>query len=403
MSVYRNIKRFHLYKMLSGAIIMGPIIMLYFLDVKGLDFKQVMLLTSISAIATVIFEVPTGSVADYWGRKASLLLGSSFIAISLAFYVFAQGFWGCLIAEVLFALGFAFNSGADTALLYDSLLELKQQEEFQRVAGLAQSRLFWVQALGSVAAGFLYEYNVHLPMILSTIFVSLSAVVVMLFKEPLVHQSADSEQKSYLKQVADSAKFTFTHKKVRALLVYVTVFFVFYRMGFFLFQPYMTTVNMPVRYIGVMFFLFNVTAALTSRNCHKIMGFTKKRTLTFLSALLIVSFLLLGISKIWIGSFAILLQQVARGLYAPITRKYFNKHIASNIRATVLSFISLVTRLAGSLTFPLLGILKDSTTIFNTHLVLAGVMMIFTVMSLIYIKDKLGKNTIDKAVEKQLT
>ncbi|QOR36462.1 MFS transporter [Clostridium sp. 'deep sea'] len=395
MSVYKNIKRFYLYKMLSGAIIIGPIIMLYLLNVKGLDFKQVMLLSSIAAIATVIFEVPTGAVADYWSRKASLILGSSFIAISLAFYVTARGFWGCLIAEVLFALGFAFNSGADTALLYDSLLELKQENEFQRIAGLAQSRLFWVQALGSIAAGFLYEYNEHLPMIFSAVFVCASILIIMLFKEPEVKKHENSEKKSYFKQVADSAYFTFTHKKVKALLVYVTVFFVFYRMGFFLFQPYMTTVNIPVRYIGIMFFLFNVVAALTSRNCHKIMAYTKKRTLSFLSALLIVSFLLLGVTKIWIGSFAILLQQVARGLYSPITRKYFNKHIESNMRATVLSFISLVTRLAGSLMFPLLGILKDNTSIFNTHLVLASVMLLLTILSLIYIKDKLGKRVKD--------
>ena len=121
-----------------------------------------------------------------------------------------------------------------------------------------------------------------------------------------------------------------------------------------------------------------------------ILGVTKKRTLTFISGLLIVSFMVLGVSRMWLGAFAILLQQIARGLYLPFTRKYFNKHIPSENRATVLSFISLVTRLAASLSFPLLGLLKDNTNIFTTHLILGLVMLLTTAAALFYIKDKLG-------------
>ncbi len=386
----KNVKNFYYYKMFSGAIIVGPIIILYFLHVKGLSFGQVMMLSSISAIATVIFEVPTGAIADQWGRKASLLLGTSFIAASLVFYVLATGFWGCLLAEVLFALGFAFNSGADIALLYDSLLSLGREKEFHQISGAAQSRLFWVQAVGSVVAGFVYEINVHLPMLISVAFMALTIVFIFRFSEPSLTGKGQDRSISYWQQVYISGKFTVGHTKIRALLLYCSVFYVFYRMGFFLFQPYMTAVNMPVRYIGLMFFLFNVTAAITSRNCHLIMGVTKKRTLTFISGLLIVSFMVLGVSRMWMGAFAILLQQIARGLYLPVTRKYFNKHIPSENRATVLSFVSLATRLAASLSFPLLGLLKDNTNIFTTHLVLALVMLLTTAVALFYIKDKLG-------------
>lgn len=377
--------------MFSGAIIIGPVIMLYLLEVKNLNFTQVMFLTSASAFATVIFEVPTGVVADLWSRKISLLIGTIVLGASLGFYIFAQGFFMCMLAEILFALGFAFNSGADTALLYDTLVELDREEEFQRIAGIAQSRLFWVQALGSIAAGFLYEYNVHLPMIISVAFMALASLVILRFTEPKVYGDESSKgERNYWRQVYASSKYTFTHPKIRALLLYCTVFFVFYRMGFFLFQPYMTSVGMPVRYIGVMFFVFNVTAAITSSNCHKIISITKRRTLTALSAIMILSFLILGLSKVWLGSFAILLQQIARGLYQPVTRKYFNKYITSNIRATVLSFVSLSTRLAGGISYPLLGLIRDNWDIFNTHLILAATMLILTIISLTYMKDKLG-------------
>ena len=168
------------------------------------------------------------------------------------------------------------------------------------------------------------------------------------------------------------------------------VFYVFYREGFFLFQPYFEDVHIPVEYFGVIFFVFNIVAGLVSNRSHKIISITKRRSLMFLSLLMITSFTILGLTKIWIGAFAMLFQQMARGLYGPVTRKYLNKHIPSDKRATILSFFSLLTNLAGAVSYPLLGLLKDRTTIFNTHLILAAIMFILTFLTSIYMNKRIG-------------
>lgn len=405
MGLQRNIKNYYRYSLWSEALIIGPVIMLYLLHVKGLSFTQAMFLSSASAISLAVLEVPTGVVADKLGRKASLLFGALLLSLSMIVYVFATSFLLCMVAEMIFALGWAFKSGADTALLYDSLVAIGRESEFQDIEGRARARVFWVQAVGSVVAGFVYKEYVHLPMLLSAGFMLLTALVVLSFTEPPVMDESGEEaaKRSYAAQVVESGRYILRHEKIKALLLYSVVFYVFYRFGFFLFQPYMNSVGLPVEYMGVMFFIFNVVAAITSKNCNRIMKVTRRRTLTFMSSLLIISFVMLGLTKHWLGAFLILPQQIARGLYRPVTRKYFNKYIPGDKRATILSFISLSTSLAGAISYPLLGLLRDATEIHMTHLVLAVTMVAMTAGTLLYMRSRIGtKHTAQAADSAQL-
>ena len=147
-------------------LILGPILVL-FLIAKGLSFTEIMVLQSISAVAVVLFEVPTGAVADKIGRKESILLGALLWAISLGFYVVGKSFPMFILAEVIFSLGATFKSGADNALIYDSLKVMGREKEFQSIEGKARSFALYAQAVGSIIAGFVYEVNTNLPFIIS--------------------------------------------------------------------------------------------------------------------------------------------------------------------------------------------------------------------------------------------
>ena len=390
MNYKGNIKKYYYYSAFAELLILGPIIILFFLA-KGLSFTQITILQSISAISVFIFEVPTGVVADRMGRKFSMVLGAALWALSLFTYIVGKTFIIFALAEIIFSLGAAFKSGADSALIYDSLKNLGREDDFQYIEGRARSFILYTQAFGSIIAGFVYEVNIYLPMIISIGFMIVTILIALTFDEPEVVDKEEFNFRNYYKQIKDSAKFTLNHEKIKAILLFSMVFYIFYRGGFLYFQPYMEAVNIPVRYFGVIFFVFNIVAAVTSRNCHWIMNKTKPRTLLFMALLMIVSFGLLGLIKIWPGVLAILLQQVARGLYRPVTRKYLNKHIPSKKRATILSFQSLVTSIAVAVTYPLMGILKDSTNIFTSHLVIMIAMSILMFIVNKYMNQRLGK------------
>ena len=267
---------------------------------------------------------------------------------------------------------------------------LGREKEYQKVEGKARSFALYAQAVGSVLSGFLFATNIYFPLGVSIFFMALTIIIALRFKEPHIEENKGKLQLNYFQQIKESGSFIFHHDKLKAIVVFSMIFFIFYRTGFWYFQPYMESVNIPVKYFGFLFFLFNITAAFISKRSGYIMDKTKPKTLTFMAFLMIISFLILGTVKVWVGVFAILLQQAARGIYRPVTTKYLNKHIPSDKRATILSFHSLCTNLALAAAYPLMGILKDGTDIFKTHIVLAVTMFVLTLISIKYINGRLG-------------
>lgn len=388
MSITKNIRNYYIYSTFAELLILGPIFMLFFVA-KGLSYTQIMTLNSVAAVSVVLFEVPTGAIADKIGRKFSMCLGAIFWVISLLVYILGTNFFIFMIAEVIFSIGATLKSGADTALIYDSLKSKNNEHRFQKIEGTARSLSLCAQAIGSIIASYIYEININLPMIVSIGFMIITVIVALRFDEPSIKKEND-DTIQYFKQIKDSGKYIFNHEKIKAILAFSMVFYIFYRAGFLYFQPYMKAVDIPVKTFGVVFFIFNITAALVSKISDRIMSKTKPKTLTFMAALLIVSFILLGLVKVEVGVIFILLQQIARGLYRPVTRKYLNKHIPSDKRATILSFQNLATSLASAIFYPLIGILLDNTNIFTSHLVLAGAMIVMMFFATRYMDKRLG-------------
>lgn len=386
----RNIRTYYFYSTFAELLILGPVLVL-FLTAKGLTFTEIMLLQSISAVSVFFFEVPTGALADKIGRKYSVMLGALMWALGLLLYVIGKGFIVFAISEITFSLGSAFKSGADSALIYDSLKQLGREKEYQKIEGKARSFALYAQAIGSVLSSFLYEANIYYPLIASMFIMILTTAIAFNFKEAPIQEDENEKKLSYFQQIKESGSFVLNHEKLKAIVFFTMIFFIFYRTGFWYFQPYMEAVNIPVKYFGILFFLFNITAAFISKKSAYIMEKTKPKTLTFMAFLMIISFFILSITRQWFGVFAILLQQAARGIYRPVTTKYLNKHIPSDKRATILSFQSLVTNLTLAAAFPFMGILKDSTDIFTTHIVLTVSMLVLTLVSMKYMKGKLGK------------
>ena len=393
----KNIKTYILFRTFVDLIILGPIIMIY-LYAKGLSFAEIMLLNSIFSVAVFVLEVPTGMLADKISRKYSLVIGSLCWTVQLILTIYANSFMTFMIAQIFCALGIAFKSGATTAMLYDSLKTIKREHEISKYEGLAHSMVLYGQAIGSIAAGFLFTVNIHLPLIITAINTTIAAIIALNFVEPPIEDKRDNE--SYFTHLKDSGKYILKHGKVKAIIVYGAIFSIFFKVGFFFFQPYFEGVNLDVIYFGVFFALFNIVAGLTSQNASKIMKKTKNKTLTFLSSIMIISFGIMSITTVWIGAFAILLQQVARGLYGPIIAKYVNKHIPSNKRATIMSLYSLITSLTAAAFFPLFGLVMDNSNVFFTHKILTISMLVLTIISLVYYGRAVNKENSIKSEEK---
>jgi len=350
------------------------------------------MLASIASITTMLFEVPTGAIGDKFSRKLSLVIGCILCGLSLFIFILAPNFYVMALGEIVFSIGLTFRSGTESAILYDSLKNNNEVKQYTSIEGQARSYTFIAQAIGSLAAGVLFTYNIYYPFAVSIVFMFIAALIATQFVEP--HIEFKNSSQNYKIQIVESFKYVFGHKKVLSIIVFSVVFSYFYRIGFNYFQPYMKEVGIPTIYFGPIFFLFNVVAAFTSRHAQKFLNMTKPRSLMSLCMLLVLSFLLMSVVRIQIGFILILLQQVVRGLRSPVFQKYMNKHIPSEKRATILSIQNLLNALVIALFAPLAGYILDKTNIYLTHFIVGIAMLILVLLANVFMSrsiDRQGK------------
>jgi len=175
-----NIRYYPVYRFVLGMLIIG---LTPYLRMKGLSYSQVMLLQSVSAAMVVLFEMPTGMVADKVSRKRSLFLSAVCIGVAFSLYILFGDFRVFVCAEMIFGIGLTFRSGADAALLYESLDRLGRKNEYAQIEGRANTFIFIGQGIGAVVSSLLYTYNADIPFWISVGNCLVAAGVALLFVE----------------------------------------------------------------------------------------------------------------------------------------------------------------------------------------------------------------------------
>src|SRR5215207_9410627 len=122
-----NVRRFYLYAFFIQFQLWFPIWVVYLQEKRGFSLTQVTAVDIAFWLVIVLAEMPTGAVADRWGRKTSLLLGAISFATAIFFFGLADSFWSVLVTYVIWGVSMTLASGADAAFLYDSLVPLNRE------------------------------------------------------------------------------------------------------------------------------------------------------------------------------------------------------------------------------------------------------------------------------------
>jgi len=165
-----NIAKLFAIKGLLWFMVVMPVIVLFFQD-NGLSLQEIMFLTASYSLSVALMEIPSGYAADQIGRKKTLVLGCVLAFLGFGLFSLSYSFWWFLIAEVLLGIGNSFISGADSALLYDSLLEVEAEDQFLKYEGRSISIGNFSEAAAGVLGGFLaalsFRYPAYIQVIIS--------------------------------------------------------------------------------------------------------------------------------------------------------------------------------------------------------------------------------------------
>lgn len=367
---------------LAASLIWG-INTLFLLD-AGLNNTQAFAANAFFTVGQVLFEVPTGVIADSWGRRASFLLGSLTLGASTLAYLYMweiQGpFWGWALSSIVLGLGFTFFSGAVEAWLVDAMHASKYDGELDHIFARGQVVGGVAMLSGSVAGGIVAQAtNLGIPYILRAGILGLSFITAFFVMRDIGFTPKRSKKPlKDMKNILDkSIEYGIKNTKVRWLMLsspFLTGigFYVFYAM-----QPYLLKLyGNPSAYsiAGLVAAIIAGAQIVGGLLVPKIIKAFNRRTTILLhgagfSALILIIF---G----WVNSFPLAIALIVAWalIFAgtmPVRQAYLNGVIPSAQRATVLSFDSLVGSSGGVVFQPMLGKVADVYS-YSTSYIVSG-------------------------------
>ena len=344
---------------------------LFLLD-AGLSNFEAFAANAFFSVGIVVFEVPTGVVADAWGRRTSFLLGTLVLAVTTFLYValwqVRAPFWQWAVVSVLLGLGFTFFSGAVEAWLVDALRYAQYTGTLEAVFGRGQIVSGAAMLVGSVTGGVVAQVtSLGVPFLLrvATLILMFAVGVVFMHDLGFERDRQRGPVQAVREIVAGSVSHGLRNRPVRWLMLAApfttgVAFYTFYAMQPFLLELYGQEDAYSVA--GLAAAIVAGSQILGGVLAPRIRSLARRRTTIVIGATALGAALLagLGVTRSFVLALVLLvLIGVAQAAAFPVRQSYLNDLIPSAQRATVLSFDSLMGSTGGVGIQPALGRTAD--------------------------------------------
>jgi len=368
-----------------------PIIVLFFKE-NGLSLFEVMILQSVYSLTVAITEIPSGYIADYFGRRKSIIFSTIFTFSGYLIFSNFAGFDYFVIAQILVAIGGSLMSGADSAIIYDTLLETENEKQYTKIEGKTYAIGNFSEAIAGLIGGVLATSSLLLPVQIQTTILFFTIPIAFSLVEPTLHKNDKIEKGFY--SILKVVKYSlFENLKLRWLIIYSSIMGVATLSAAWLAQPFFESLEIPIFYYGILWAALNITAGISSYSSHKTEEKHNTNNLLLkLGFFMSISFLLVYFLPNYFGLIFIFIIYYLRGIVTPILKNQININTTSKIRATVMSVRSFVLRISFAIVAPILGIMADNNSIISSYLFLSIIILIFSSISVIGLK----KNTTKK-------
>jgi len=357
----------------------------FYIEWGGIQFSQILFLNAWFMFWNFLLEIPTGTIADFLGRKVSVTMGCIIAVIGIMVYVSYPNFIIFLTAEVIFAVSYTLLSGADEALIYDSLKVIKQTHISKNVFSKMESFKLTGIVVGAVAGSVIAKiYGLRMTLLLQAIPITIACLVSLTFKEPRI-----SEKKltmsfhTYKKILSDGVKYFWGNRILKILTLDMVIVFAFAWIIIWFYQALLKSAGIDIAYFGIVHgFMCLAQIFIISNFIRLEQWLGAKRRLLFLGAFITgIFYILLSVTHFAPLVITAIILSAGFGLSrGPLFSNYMNKHIPSDKRATVLSTTSMLRTFSIVIVNITAGILAD-WSIPNTLMILGIAIIIFSLLS----------------------
>lgn len=327
-----------------------------FLLSHKLNIFEAQLVNVIFYVTLGLFEIPTGVVADVFGRKLSFVLACFLMSLAGLTYFLSKGFVGFAIAEVIAAIAITFRSGAFQAWAVDRLKYFGHVGDLKKIFTQRQKFDLMAMMIGSLGGSFLGKTNLAWPW-LASFCVALVATIlsICLMKEEYFQKKKFSFLGSWqlMKQTAKSGILEGRKNKVVHFVLLVGTIQLFaLQAPNMQWQPFFTKIFGSISILG-MIMIGNSLSMLVGSFLIPRFSFWFKNEKSVINA----SQIAIGIglvltamlSKTFLAIVPFLLHEMFRGIFNPIKDDLLNHNIPSELRATMISIESVFHHFGGAI------------------------------------------------------
>lgn len=357
------------------------VVQLFYLS-RGLNASEVIYLSLVWSATTLFGDLPSSIIADRFGRKKTIILGIFLTAVSTSILFFAEGFWQIIPVHIIGALGVSFFSGADQALLYDSVKEIGQEKSINRIAGkyFASASLpkIIIPLLGSYIARNLLPQQFLILVVIDFIGMIMALAISAFLTEPRINHELKTNSE-YLKTgvkliLQDKTLLKFALNKMMVL----QAAFVYWR----IYQILLQNAGMPIIYLGVVYTVFQGITFATHWNTEKVQKIMGSVNFVLIPQILgfvgiLFSIFSTNLVIIFIACVAVILVGTFRD---PFFMTQMQARIPSSNRATATSALNTIKNSSDIPILLLIGYLASINI--NYVLVVSGVMFASSIIFL---------------------
>ncbi|MEK7608750.1 MAG: MFS transporter [Patescibacteria group bacterium] len=327
-----------------------------FLLSHGLTIFEAQVVNAFFYVTLTLFEIPTGVVADVFGRKLSFV-GSCFVhSFSMFLYFRATSFTGFVVAEIVGAIGITLMSGAFQAWMVDQIKYHGHVGGMGRVFAREQQISKSIMMVGALAGGFLGSLDLALPWLVSSIILGIVGVLALLWMKEDYFVRESSSPREHLRLICSTSSGAFSFFKKNAVVRFVfgigaSQVFAFQAPNM-QWQPLFEKAfsgTIGLGFLRSLMTLAIIAGALVAIPFLARVGGDKRAiVLSQVGAGVGIILTVLWNNLAWM-IVIFLVHEVFRGINDPLKSAYLNQHIPSRERATILSMNSIAHHIGGAL------------------------------------------------------
>lgn len=343
---------------LAASLIWG-VNTLFLLD-AGLDIFQVFIANAAFTAGSVVFELPTGIVADTWGRRTSFLLSVIILLGATLAYVAVAASGGGLVAfclvSIVMGLGFTFYSGAIDAWVVDALNATGFQGQLDRVFARGSMVTGIAMLVGTIGGGLLGSIDLGLPFLVRAGMLALVLVVALTSMRELGFSPRALRLAAVPAEVrkiaAESVAFGWRQRSIRLMMIVSFIQWGFLSWGFYAWQPYfLELLGTRAVWVAGLIAAANALAMVAGNAAVDWMSqFCGKRSTIMGWAVTVQAIAAVGAGladSFWLAAGLFLLVVMAMGVMGPVQQAFLHNSIPTSHRASVISFNSMVGNAGG--------------------------------------------------------